>query len=100
MFVAGPREKIDLLMQEVWKIPGLEGLSPKYSESAHQPFTRMLVRIKKEIIAFGVEGIDPSKRTSPKLKAAELKKWLDWQFFLYCLDDLFLCCFYRKFQNF
>ena len=77
MFVAGPREKIDLLMQEIWKIPGLEGLAPKYSESAHQPFTRMLVRIKKEIIAFGVEGIDPAKRTSPKLKAAELKKWLD-----------------------
>ncbi|NBX67802.1 MAG: sulfurtransferase [Proteobacteria bacterium] len=77
MFVAGPREKIDSLMQEVWKIPGLEGLKPKYSESAHQPFTRMLVRIKKEIIAFGVEGIDPAKRTSPKLKAAELKKWLD-----------------------
>lgn len=77
MFVAGPREKIDLLMQEIWKIPGLEGLEPKYSESTHQPFTRMLVRIKKEIIAFGVEGIDPAKRTSPKLKAAELKKWLD-----------------------
>jgi UPF0176 protein len=77
MFVAGPREKIELLMQEIWKIPGLEGLEPKYSESAHQPFTRMLVRIKKEIIAFGVEGIDPSKRTSPKLKAQELKKWLD-----------------------
>ena len=77
MFVAGSRDKIDLLMQEIWKIPGLEGLEPKYSESEHQPFTRMLVRIKKEIIAFGVEGIDPSKRTSPKLKAAELKKWLD-----------------------
>lgn len=77
MFVAGQREKIDCLMQEIWKIPGLEGLEPKYSESAHQPFTRMLVRIKKEIIAFGVEGIDPAKRTSPKLKAAELKKWLD-----------------------
>ncbi len=77
LFVAGTREKIDLLMQELWKIPGLEGLNPKFSDSTHQPFTRMLVRIKKEIIAFGVEGIDPAKRTSPKLKAIELKKWLD-----------------------
>lgn len=77
MFVAGPREKIDLLMHEVWRVPGLEGIEPKYSESAHQPFTRMLVRIKKEIIAFGVEGVNPAKRTSPKLKAVELKKWLD-----------------------
>jgi RluA family pseudouridine synthase len=37
----------------------------------------MLVRLKKEIIAFGVEGIDPGRRTSPKLSAAQLKRWLD-----------------------
>jgi predicted sulfurtransferase len=37
----------------------------------------MLVRLKKEIIAFGVEGIDPARRTSPKLSARELKQWLD-----------------------
>jgi UPF0176 protein len=35
------------------------------------------VRIKKEIIAFGVEGINPAQRTSPKLAAKELKQWLD-----------------------
>jgi UPF0176 protein len=49
----------------------------KGSESTHQPFNRMLVRIKKEIIAFGVEGIDPATRTSPKLPATTLKQWLD-----------------------
>ena len=37
----------------------------------------MLVRIKKEIIAFGVDGINPARRTSPKLPAAMLKQWLD-----------------------
>ena len=37
----------------------------------------MLVRIKKEIIAFGVEGINPAERTSPKLPAKTLKQWLD-----------------------
>ena len=42
-----------------------------------QPFRRMLVRIKREIIAFGVPGIDPAKRTSPKLAPAQLKQWLD-----------------------
>jgi UPF0176 protein len=52
-------------------------LTPKVSISADQPFNRMLVRIKKEIIAFGVEGINPAQRTSPKLTAATLKQWLD-----------------------
>jgi RluA family pseudouridine synthase len=77
LFVAGPREEIDRLLTELRAVPGLEGLAPKYSESTEQPFNRMLVRIKKEIIAFGVEGIDPIGRPSPKLAPATLKQWLD-----------------------
>ncbi len=77
LFVAGEREKIDLLLAELHRIPGLEDLTPKISETDHQPFSRMLVRMKKEIIAFGVEGINPAHRTSPKLAARELKQWLD-----------------------
>ncbi len=77
LFVAGERDKIDLLLAELRALPGLEDLQPKFSETDHQPFSRMLVRLKKEIIAFGVEGINPAQRTSPKLTARELKQWLD-----------------------
>lgn len=77
LFVAGAGEDIDRLMAKLHAIPGLEGLEPKVSLSDHQPFNRMLVRIKKEIIAFGVEGINPAHRTSPKLAPQELKRWLD-----------------------
>lgn len=77
MFLAGAREHIDALVDELRAIPGLEGLKPKYSESASQPFRRMLVRLKKEIIAFGVEGIEPARHTSPRLEAKVLKQWLD-----------------------
>jgi predicted sulfurtransferase len=52
-------------------------LTAKYSLSAHQPFKRMLVKIKKEIIAFGVDGIDPVNKPAPRLAPAELKAWLD-----------------------
>jgi UPF0176 protein len=77
LFVAGEREKIDLLLAELRSLPGLADFPVKVSETDHQPFTRMLVRMKKEIIAFGVEGINPALRTSPKLAARELKQWLD-----------------------
>ena len=77
LFVAGEKELIEQLLTTLRSIPGLEKLTPKYSESDHQPFTRMLVRLKKEIIAFGVEGINPAQRTSPKLSAQTLKQWLD-----------------------
>jgi UPF0176 protein len=77
LFVAGEAPGIDALLAELRSWPGLEDLQPKFSENDHQPFRRMLVRLKKEIIAFGVEGIDPARRTSPKLSAHELKNWLD-----------------------
>lgn len=77
LFVAGAKDSIDKLLGRLRAVPGLGGLTPKFSESDHQPFSRMLVRIKREIIAFGVEGIDPARRTSPKLPAKTLKQWLD-----------------------
>ncbi len=53
------------------------GMEVKESWSDDQPFSRLLVRLKREIIAFGVAGIEPGKQTSPKLSADELKAWLD-----------------------
>ncbi|HKB90715.1 MAG TPA: sulfurtransferase, partial [Opitutaceae bacterium] len=77
LFVAGRASAIDLLVAALRAVPGLEELKPKVSESAEQPFSRMLVKIKKEIIAFGIPGISPGERTSPKLSAKTLKQWLD-----------------------
>ena len=77
LFVAGSADGIEELMQRLRVFPGLEDLAPKYSTSEEQPFSRMLVRLKKEIIAFGVEGIDPASYTSPRLEARTLKQWLD-----------------------
>jgi len=77
LFVAGAAAGIEQLLTELRGWSGLEDLAPKVSETDHQPFSRMLVRLKKEIIAFGVPGIDPARRTSPKLSAKELKRWLD-----------------------
>lgn len=77
LFVAGPRAQIDLLLAELKTIPGLESLTAKFSESDEQPFHRMLVKIKREIISFGIDGIDPVNRPAPKIAPAELKRWLD-----------------------
>ena len=77
LFVAGAPEGIEELLGELRALPGLEDLQPKYSQSDEQPFSRMLVRLKKEIIAFGVDGIDPATYTSPRIEAKQLKQWLD-----------------------
>jgi UPF0176 protein len=77
LFVAGAAESIERLLGKLREIPGLEGLEPKVSLSDKQPFNRMLVRIKREIISFGMESIRPANYTSPKISATELKRWLD-----------------------
>lgn len=77
LFLAAPREAIDAFLEKLRSYDAFAGIEVKESVSDDQPFSRMLVRLKKEIIAFGVEGIDPAGRPSPKLSAKELKQWLD-----------------------
>jgi UPF0176 protein len=77
LFVAGVADGIDALLKKLRSVSGLGALETKVSESDHQPFSRMLVKIKREIIAFGIPTIDPVARPAPRLSAKELKQWLD-----------------------
>jgi UPF0176 protein len=77
LFLAGKPDSIDTILDDIRKIPGLEQLSAKFSESDHQPFSRMLVKIKKEIIAFGVRDLKYEEFHHQKLAPKELKKWFD-----------------------
>ena len=75
--LAGSRDSVDALLVFVRSLPGCEAIEHKESLSIVAPFHKMRVRIKKEIIAFGVQGIEPQKYTSRKLPAEQLKLWLD-----------------------
>lgn len=77
LFLAAPRPEIDSFLDGLRSEQAFRDFQVKESLSDRQPFNRLLVRLKKEIIAFGVDGIDPESRTSPKLKPTELKHWLD-----------------------
>ena len=77
VFVAGTPSGGRDFLDAVREVPGLEDLTAKESHSAAQPYRRLLVKIKKEIIAFGVDGIDPARRPSPRLAPRALKQWLD-----------------------
>ena len=76
-FLAGTREAIDDYLQVLKSEPEFADIEVKESLSDDQPFSRMLVRIKNEIIAFGVEGIDPRQKTSKRITAKQLKQWYD-----------------------
>lgn len=77
MFLSGTRSNIDTFTEFLRSQPEFNDIPIKESPSDHQPHSRMLVRLKKEIISMGVDEIQPEQKTSPKLAASELKKWLD-----------------------
>jgi UPF0176 protein len=59
--VAGNPSNIDALISFLRDIPGCAELDVKYSFAKEMPFYRMKVRLKKEIVTLGVEGIDPKR---------------------------------------
>ena len=58
--IAGSRTGIDAVLHGLRRMPGLQDLEHKESFAETQPFYRMKVRLKKEIVTMGVEDIDPA----------------------------------------
>nr|WP_051279094.1 rhodanese-related sulfurtransferase [Hellea balneolensis] len=59
--VAGPDNAIADLLTFLRADPRLQHLEHKESRSEDMPFYRMKVRLKREIVTMGVEGIDPNE---------------------------------------
>lgn len=59
--VAGPREGIDAVLAALRSDPRLAGLEPKESLHDEQPFLRMKVKLKREIVTMGVPSVDPGR---------------------------------------
>jgi UPF0176 protein len=75
--LAGSDEATKSFQAAIHADPRLADLRFKRSVSAYQPFDRMLVKIKKEIITLRMPGVDPAKERAPAIAPAELKRWLD-----------------------
>lgn len=59
--VAGTQPAIEKLVAYITSIPELANPELKYSNATEMPFYRMKVRLKREIVTMGVDGIDPLK---------------------------------------
>ena len=57
--IAGSRQGIDQVLEWLRSQPEFSELDCKESHSAELPFKRSRVKLKKEIVTMGVEGIDP-----------------------------------------
>lgn len=60
--IAGSRAGIDAVLTHIRNLPGCADLEHKESTATDQPFARMKVRLKKEIVTMGQPDVDPRAR--------------------------------------
>jgi len=59
--ISGSREGIDAILAFIRSDERLSALEHKESFSTTHPFRRLKVKLKKEIVTLGVQGVDPNK---------------------------------------
>lgn len=72
--IAGTREGIDVVLDHIREDERLSPLDTKESFDDEQPFYRTKVKLKKEIVTMGVEGIDPRRTVGTYVKP---QQWND-----------------------
>tara|TARA_B110000008_G_scaffold18653_1_gene17262 strand:- start:332 stop:1162 length:831 start_codon:yes stop_codon:yes gene_type:complete len=75
--VSGTKNNIDKFLLFIRSDSRFADVDVKITYNEYQPFRKMLVRIKKEIISMGIEEIDPFKFTGQKISPKELNKKLN-----------------------
>jgi UPF0176 protein len=77
LFLAGLRAPIDRFLAFLRADPRFADIEIKESYSDKQPFTKMLVKLKAEIITMKHPLIRPEEGRAPAVDARTLKRWLD-----------------------
>lgn len=77
LFLAGVEARLREVLAWLAADARFADLPVKESWSAEQPFNRMLVKIKREIITMKNPQIRPMEARAPHVDAATLKRWLD-----------------------
>jgi len=77
LFLAGPAPAVNAWLDALRQDPRFAALPAKESWSETQPFKRLKVKAKREIIRMDHPTIRPAEGRAPALPPATLKRWLD-----------------------
>ncbi|ROZ75837.1 sulfurtransferase [Ramlibacter sp. WS9] len=76
-FLAGPEHAVRAFVTALHDDPRFAGLEVKESWSATQPFGKLLVKVKPEIIRMNHPAIQPAEGRAPAVDPATVRRWLD-----------------------
>jgi len=77
LFLAGSGAAVRGFVAQLQADARFADLVPKESWSGHQPFKKMLVKVKREIIRMDHPAIQPTAGRAPAVDAQTVKRWLD-----------------------
>ena len=69
--VSGAEKAVDSLIRTIVSDARFSGLEVKYSEAAEHPFQRLKVKIKREIVTFGVPDAKPSVASGTSIEPGD-----------------------------
>ncbi|MDB4097004.1 rhodanese-related sulfurtransferase [Methylophilaceae bacterium] len=79
--ISGEEEKIkkfiEFIKEDSFFMDNFKNLEHKESWASENPFYRMKVRLKKEIVALGVDGISPTKKVGEYVKPEDWNKLIN-----------------------
>ncbi len=76
-FLAGSQQSVDSYIAFIEEDERFRDIPLKISYSDYQPFRRMNVRLKKEIISLGLNHIKPAQFTGEEIAPSDFKQMLD-----------------------
>ena len=76
LFLAGAESAIHGFLEELRGDPRFAAIVVKESRSRVQPFARLKVKVKREIIAFRRDGASPLAARAPSVAPATLARWI------------------------
>jgi UPF0176 protein len=76
LFLAGSAEAVERVLDVVRADPRFAAIAIKRSWSRAQPFARLKIRVKPEIITFRREGIAPLAGRAPAVDPPTLARWI------------------------
>ena len=77
LFLAGAPAQLEAFLAALLSDARFADMPIKRSYSDEQPFNRMLVKLKREIITMRRPDVHPARQPAPRLEPRVLKQWLD-----------------------
>lgn len=77
LFLAGAADAVQVFLRRLRGDARFADIRTKLSESAAQPFARLKVKVKPELISFRRQNASPLGTRAPAVAPADLARWLD-----------------------